>query len=523
MWTVLPLLLGCSDADLPPPPSAPEATGQDDSGVEQVPGDSDAPGDGGDDSGGDGGTGDSDDTNVSGEGPYDLEGPCEAPEALPVDPLVLADQLKTGEGEEIPTLMGAVDLHVDWDAGRVYVAGQGGLMIFDLGEELVYRGSWQGAPEGYARAALLGSDRVAVASPEGVEVIDAADPEAPERLGLLAVDEPSALAADGDWLYVGTQRGELVTFDLSGEDPVEVHRYEDLRGPNYLALSGDWLYAGDATLGLIPFDRSAPDAPAPRDAVDLASKPFSLEIAGDTLYAAVGPSGLEIFDLADPGAPALLTRLETTGAVQDVAVSEGLMWAVDRDDVFVMDISDPAAPAPLAVEASGGLAVTLDAWGGQAVVGEWGVLGLFALDAAALAPELYPLRCNLYFFEGSPTATLTLENRGGDTLHIAGGEVDDPRFTALLSDLEIPPGGSATLEVSFSEDGAEVDASLCLATDDPDEPVQRFALTSSADGERNPAVGTPAPELALEGIDGETYRLSDQLGRPVVLVYFATW
>jgi peroxiredoxin len=38
-----------------------------------------------------------------------------------------------------------------------------------------------------------------------------------------------------------------------------------------------------------------------------------------------------------------------------------------------------------------------------------------------------------------------------------------------------------------------------------------------------PPAGVPAPDFALTGLDGTVYRLSEQLGAPVLLAYFATW
>jgi len=37
------------------------------------------------------------------------------------------------------------------------------------------------------------------------------------------------------------------------------------------------------------------------------------------------------------------------------------------------------------------------------------------------------------------------------------------------------------------------------------------------------ALGNDAPDFVLEDLDGNSHRLSEQLGHPVVLVFFATW
>jgi hypothetical protein len=42
-------------------------------------------------------------------------------------------------------------------------------------------------------------------------------------------------------------------------------------------------------------------------------------------------------------------------------------------------------------------------------------------------------------------------------------------------------------------------------------------------GAQEPQVGDPAPDFALEDLHGARWRLSEQLGHPVVLTYIATW
>ena len=61
---------------------------------------------------------------------------------------------------------------------------------------------------------------------------------------------------------------------------------------------------------------------------------------------------------------------------------------------------------------------------------------------------------------------------------------------------------------------------LCIATNDPDQPVHLDILTSNDDS--SVLIGEPAPDFALVGVDGETYTLSEQ-GHPVLLIYFAVW
>ena len=54
---------------------------------------------------------------------------------------------------------------------------------------------------------------------------------------------------------------------------------------------------------------------------------------------------------------------------------------------------------------------------------------------------------------------------------------------------------------------------------------RKIIISNQGDMAQGPAVplGVPAPDFALPATDGTYYTLSEQLGQPVLLVYFATW
>ncbi len=97
----------------------------------------------------------------------------------------------------------------------------------------------------------------------------------------------------------------------------------------------------------------------------------------------------------------------------------------------------------------------------------------------------------------------------------------DDRIGLLVDQLQVEPLSAAHLRVSFSG-GDDMQTSICIASNDPDEPLQYVALTSG-NQDSNPSLGAMATDFVLTGLDGQTYQLSQQLGHPVVLVYFATW
>ena len=98
-----------------------------------------------------------------------------------------------------------------------------------------------------------------------------------------------------------------------------------------------------------------------------------------------------------------------------------------------------------------------------------------------------------------------------------------PGMTARMDDPTLAPGQVAHVEITW--DGVTDiprGSTICIASDDPDTPRFELPTGTGAEGEGN-AIGQNAPDFSLEDLDGRVHRLSDQIGHPVVLAYFATW
>ena len=160
--------------------------------------------------------------------------------------------------------------------------------------------------------------------------------------------------------------------------------------------------------------------------------------------------------------------------------------------------------------------------GARAFVADWGNLIVLELDRDQPAPAASVDRQEILVVTGTDSTRVTLTNRGGAPLTIAGLSVDDPRFSLMLEKSTLDPGESAGIDLSIAEDGEAVSASLCLATNDPGTPVMQIGISSSQSG-AEVGIGEIAPDFVLRDIDGNSHQLSAQRGQPVVLAYFATW
>lgn len=468
-------------------------------------------------------------------------GPCRAPEARPPDPLLTREVHPLIQATGFPVHM--LDVAPDPDRDVVYLLGMGGLFVLlpdGDGGHLTASNTldlWLGEGETVVRTAQfselepLGGGYLAMSNRDfGLSIVDASAPSAPVVVRSIALPNAAGLSHHGALLVVVTHGGELVTFDVRDPaDPRLLGRVGGLGNPWDVTVRGVHAYVADNTLGLGIVDLSNPRAPRLLGAVPTAGGAQDVELAEDMLYVAVGSAGVEIFDPKTPEAPERLRRFDAGAPVVSVSVDEGRLWGATLDHVFVADVRDPRNPRPLARERTEEHAMAVHAVGATALVADWSRFVRLELQPERAAPSLDPERTEIVvLFDPEPsraprTLTLPIVNRGGGTLHIVGAEVDDPRFSFALDRNLVAPGGRATLTLEMQDDGGEVDGALCLASNDPERPILRVPLRSSPTGRTT--VGEFAPDFVLPTIQSDevTYRLSDQLGHPVVLVYFALW
>lgn len=466
-----------------------------------------------------------------------LPSACEAPATLGA---VGVRQL--GEDQHTQTTPGGwfmelVDLEIAPGGATVYGAGQGGMMVFDVSEA--------GAPELVGVYPTAGSGPVgryyhvepgpsglvyATHRDFGLDVLDVSTPSAPSRRSAWSYRSMEGLAYADPWLVAVGLDGTLRIFDtvvpespaLRGELGSGLGSAVDLviRG----TVDEDAVaYVASLSEGVVRVDLSRAGAPVLLGTIDVGGGVQDLAIGGDHLYVAAGGAGIVTVDISEALAPVVVDTIDLGGSVQSVSVdaASGLLWAVDQDDVLVFDLSTPGAPSPWGTVQTAEHAMHVAAGPGIAYVGDWSRFGVWQADKETRSPDIDLSVSALLVREEASTAELTVTNTGAATLSLLGATVGDGRFTIEASTDSLQPAESATVRLSFSG-GDAVDTVLCLASDDPDTPTLEVSLWSAGEGEHS-LFGVVAPDFSLQDLDGTTHVLSEQLGHPVVLAYFATW
>ena len=352
--------------------------------------------------------------------------------------------------------------------------------------------------------------------------MDATAPASIRLLKHLKITSAAGSAAAGRYLYVLSHEGKLHTVDVATPASARiVHTLSGLGSPWELVVVGKRAYVADNRDGVVVVDLSTPSAPKLAARVAAAGGLQDIVHAGGKLYAAAGSAGVEVFDLADPAKPVSRGATPVGDAVISVSAAGGLLWVTDQARAGVLDISG-ARPRPLAFEATPSWAMHVHATGGTAYVADWNALAVLTFDPTKRAPQADLVPGEVYLDAATRTRTITLHNRGGATLDIATVAIDDPRLSVTVGRRALAPGEKATLTLTFKNDGKAVSARLCVATNDPDQPVQRIPFATTNTGSRL-KVGDVAPNFQLPDLAGVRRELKAQLGSPVLLAYFATW
>jgi len=219
----------------------------------------------------------------------------------------------------------------------------------------------------FEQFAVDGNRAYLVAWGYGLIVVDLSDPSRPAELGRLPYFFPSAVAASGDYVYMGTATngGVLQVVDVSDPSHPVLRGAVNVTTINRLQAHGRYVYAADELQGVHVIDVGDPDAPVEvrlwndgcTDTLGYAANDIELSADG-TLGAIACGTGLHLVDLAQPGDPVRIGgyTIDYWTSRPTVALRGDRAWYADPVGVREFDISTPASPVQLGQTGVGGYA-----------------------------------------------------------------------------------------------------------------------------------------------------------------------
>jgi hypothetical protein len=208
----------------------------------------------------------------------------------------------------------------------------------------------------------------------------------------------------GDFAYVAMDSAGLVILDLSDEE--HIREIGSLRFPGPIvkvdARPGvAFLVEGVQDPIIHAVDITTLVRPRLLGSLTLGSGyPTTIKLRGDVLYAATFDDGLKIIDTTDPAAMTIISTVPISGAV-DFGVSGGLCVLVTSTHQYVIDVSNPNAPAIVSTTTPGGVGVSIS--GPTAFVSRQQSENTFSINAIDLTIPSQPAL--LSTFDGGSTLT----------------------------------------------------------------------------------------------------------------------
>lgn len=314
-------------------------------------------------------------------------------------------------------------------------------------------------PQNCVTAVDVVGETLYVAGRSGLQIFDAAAPDAPQLLALFThphgFHSAEAVDVQQDVVHLLTNEGsgyDLHTLRLQGETAVSLHVSEAISERALLDLmrSGDTLIAPIWMGGLITFDVSDPLAPqllyhAGNEGPMLGDF-YTMVLDGDVLYTpiidGVLVGGVAAIDLSDPAQPRILS---TTAVEQPQMLSITLdgdrlyvLTQHETNQVHVIDVSRPDALAVVSSLTLPAAASKLFMAGGRlyAACDGWNCQQLFAIDASGpqhlTLTETYRLPMGARDVAVEPNGRVYLQTADSGIWLLDAANPDNVRLTGRL-------------------------------------------------------------------------------------------
>ena len=295
-----------------------------------------------------------------------------------------------------------------------------------------------------------------------------------------------------------------------------------------VAAFSDYLMVADGPNGLAVI--SVRSGAEPRTVRHVPLPGFAKRISpgpDGTFFVALGSGGFVQVDMADPENPAILQHVTTPGSVVDIATHGNAVAVADWTSLRLYRAESDGTLTLVDSQHTNSkmgraMSVTMDSQ--RIFVGDWRGVHTFQFDVKRMAPILTfrqrTLSLGSSTGEGGREATVRLTNEGERPAAIFATGITGEGFEQIgPSPPTLGPGESANVTVRLSSDMAEQSHGVFTVCGSTGPVTLKLKGNAQQFGK-----GKDAPNVVLQLTDGKTqWKLEEHRGKPVLLVYFATF
>ena len=361
-------------------------------------------------------------------------------------------------------------------------------------------------------------------SRNGLYVVDISSPSNPQNLGRVSGTNNLILEnldAENNLLAVAAHADGVLIYDISDPQNLELKSIINCVNAWCARIKDGYVYIGDG-INVMIYDISVSSNPIFINQIETSNAIKDIALSQSFMYVAIGSDGVNIYNNSDPQNPIFLDNYNTNTLANRISPFENKLAVSDWDDIDILEWNGSSFDR-VGYKNTGNRTMAVATKENYIYSAEWASVQAFQfgpIDGADI--DLSTLELNYPFVSNGDSYSLSLEvfNNGNSSLIIQDDYVTNSEFE-IINDLNnLEPGQSQTIEIVYNASSNNSAGVYRIYTNDPDQPLVMCETNGNIDGAN---IGEPAIDFELDYIaNGEgSFRLSDQLGKVVVIAFFA--
>jgi len=361
-------------------------------------------------------------------------------------------------------------------------------------------------------------------SKNGLYIVDISNPSNPQNLGSVNGTNNFILEnldADNNVLAVAAHEDGVLLYDIVNPENLQLQSTIISNNAWGVRLKNGYAYIADE-LHVKIYDISNSSNPIFINQIETSNAVKDIALTESFMYVALGSDGVNIYNFSDPENPIFLDNYNTNTLAHRISPFENKLAISDWDDIDILEW-DGNTLNRVGYKNTGNRTMAIATKNNYIYSAEWASIHVFEFGQINDPDiDLSTLELNYPYVDDGDSYTLTLDviNNGNSTLYIEDDYITNSHFEIVnqLNDLE--PNQSQTVEIIYNATNLNSAGVYRIYTNDPDQPLVMCETNGNIDGAN---IGEPAIDFELDYVaNGEgTFRLSDQLGKVVVIAFFA--
>ncbi|MDC0145605.1 hypothetical protein OAI93_03305 [bacterium] len=361
-------------------------------------------------------------------------------------------------------------------------------------------------------------------SKNGLYVVDISNPSNPQSLGRVNGTSNFILEnldADANMLAVAAHEDGVFLYDISDPENLQLRSTISTNNAWGVRLKDGYAYIADDLFVKI-YDISNNSNPIFINQLETSNAVKDIALTNSFMYVALGSDGVNIYDFSNPENPIFLDNYNTNTLANRISPFEDKLAVSDWDDVDILKW-DGTSLNRLGYKNTGNRTMAIATKDNYIYSAEWASVQAFEFGEVSGADvDLSTLELNYPYVENGDSFSLSVEvtNNGNSILIIEDDYLTNGDFEIINQLNNLEPNQSQSIEIAYNASNLNSAGVYRIYTNDSDEPLVMCETNGNIDGAN---IGESAIDFDLDYVaNGQgSFKLSDQLGKVVVIAFFA--